>query len=61
MLARHVQESILVFAGDEVIEVKVVSITGNIVRLGVKAAPQVGIFREEECGGLEGSKVTAAE
>ena len=56
VLARHVQESIMVFCGDEVIKVQVLSITGNIVRLGVVASPQVGIFREEICGQAEAEK-----
>lgn len=59
--ARRVQESLLLFAGEETIQVKVLSITGNIVRLGVNAGPQTGIYREEECGQAEAEAGTVEE
>ena len=45
VLARHEGESILIA---DVIEVKVLSVTGKIARLGINAPPEVPIKRLEK-------------
>lgn len=47
ILARRAGESLVLFVGEEQVEVKVISITGNITRLGVMAPNSVGIYRAE--------------
>lgn len=45
VLARHVGESVVLFEGQ--VEVKVLSVTGKIVRLGVNAPKEVDVCRKE--------------
>jgi carbon storage regulator len=46
VLARHEGESVMMFDG--IVEVKVLSITGKIVRLGFEAPREVTIERKEK-------------
>ncbi len=45
VLARHEGESILMFDG--LVEIKVLKVTGRIVRLGIEAPKEIDIARKE--------------
>lgn len=44
VLARHVGESIMISG---IIEVKILNITGNIVRIGIDASRDISVERKE--------------
>ena len=50
VLARHEGESIIIA---DVIEIKVLSVTGKIARLGINAPREVPVKRAEILGGLQ--------
>ncbi len=47
VLSRQRDESILIMAGEEEIEIKIVDIRGDKVRLGFNAPRWIGIHRKE--------------
>ena len=51
VLARRVGESIMMFDGN--VEVKVLSVTGKIARLGIDAPKEIDIIRKELIDGIE--------
>lgn len=46
-LTRRVGETLVITAGDHVIEVTVLKMSGNQVRIGTQAPPEVHILRKE--------------
>ncbi len=47
VLSRKTTEQLVIRLGEEIVRVRIVSFSGNKVRLGVEASPNVGVFREE--------------
>jgi carbon storage regulator len=47
VLSRHTSEKILCVTDDTVLEISVVEIKGDRVRLGIQAPEKVGVYREE--------------
>jgi carbon storage regulator len=57
ILARRIGESIMV--GDQV-EISVVDIKGDLVKLGIKAPPQVKVYRSEVYAAIQEENRAAA-
>lgn len=58
VLARHEGESIIIA---DIIEIKVLSVTGKIARLGINAPREIPVKRAELVNPLEGDRQNGSE
>lgn len=61
VLKRKIQEDVLIFVGDTVIEVKVVDAFGDGAKLGITAPKSVTVHRREVAESIAQAQANASE